>query len=441
MGVLLLPYTMSKVGPLCTVLLLASGCLVSYASLRICCAGMHAARAESYGDTLLALFSERFAVVLTLMLVVATFGQCSGYMVFASQLIQQLMRVYGMPVALCDRSVIISFAACLVVFPLSLFRNLSDLRYLTLISLSGLACLTMVVICRTPRYFNSDSFEEGWWWRVPDVWAVPKCFSLCFSSYVVHMNVFTCYGELQNPTPDRMNKVLIRAAWVETLLYMSVSICGYLSFGTGTPDNILWAYDLEDSWANLGRFFVSFQLLLAIPVNVHPARIYTWSFVSMLWGPCQDKRSDFEGDGSIVPVFVVQRNKLQLAAPVEGAPDVAPGTLRSGRRMPLQAHLALTALIVALSSLVAAQVSSASDLLGIVGGFAAVTYAFLLPAEMARQLRRAPVVHAVDWGSSPATFVRGPLGKYVVAVLRACSALGYVAAAQCAWGMLAGSAL
>jgi len=447
MGVLLLPYTVAQVGPLCTTVLLAAGCSVSYASLRICCAGMRAAGAHSYVDTLLVLFSERFAIALTAMLVVATFGLCCGYMVFASQLIQKLMQVAGMPPLCCNRSVIITVAACVMVFPMSLFRNLSDLRYLTLVSITGIICLTMVVVLRTPHYFSGDVFVHGWWWRVPHPWAVPKCFSLCFSAYVVHMNVFSCYAELSNPTPERMNKVLVRAAWLETALYVSISICGFLSFGADTPDNILQAYDLEDSSANVCRAFVSFQLLLCIPLTVQPARAYSWPLLCMVFGlherqQQQPAAPDSEGVGTVVPVFVIRQKQLHLEANAsrENLREALLPNSSGPRRMPLPTHVLLSMFLVASSALVAAKVESVSDLLGIVGGFAAVTYAFLLPAEMAQRLRHAPSSLVVDWHSSPAAFVRGPLGSLVILALRLCSFVGYYAAVQCAWDILSGKA-
>merc|ERR1711974_20905 len=95
--------------------------------------------------------------------------------------------------------------------------------------------------------------------------------------------------------------------------------------------------------------------------------------------------------------------------------------------------------LVASCALVAAKVNSASDLLGVVGGFAAVTYAFLLPAEMAWKLRHQADELAIDWESSPAPFIVGRSGVCVIAFLRGCCVLGYVAAAQCAWNMLSAS--
>jgi len=407
-----LPYTVAQVGPLCSLSLLGFSALMSYASLRMCCAGMHAARARSYVDTLTALFSERFAVLLTMMLVVAAFGLCCGYFVFASQLVTQLMEVCGAPSWLCNRQVVIALVASFVVFPLSLNRSLSDFRYLTLLSVTGLTSLILLVVFRTPRYIGSTEFPEGWWWRIPDVYAIPKCFSLCFGAYVVHMNVFACYDELHNPTASRINKVLLRATWVETALYVAISVCGFLSFGAAAPDNILRAYDLEDRFANIGRAFVSFQLLLAIPLTVHPARQYLWPLLCLAGKRLSPPQNDL---------------KQPLVHASVGLQPMPPLTL-----------CLLTVGLVASSALLAAKVESASDLLGVFSGFASVTYAFLLPAEMGRKMRAASPSLAIDWKTSPAAFLTSRRGSLAIAGLRLCGVFGYVAAGQCAWAMLRG---
>jgi len=497
MGVLLLPYTMAQVGPLCSYLLLLAASLACYTSLRICCAGMHATHTHSYVEVLIALFSQRFAFLLTTMLVLACFGMCSGYFVFSSQLLEQLAIELGAPALVAEKKFIILVTALLPVFPLSLNRNLSDFRYLTLVSLTGLCYLTLLVVFRTPHYTTDAGLEEGWWWRVQDITAFPKCLSLCFAAYTVHMNVFACYDELQMPTSERINKVLVRSVYVQSALYVAIALCGFLSFGLKTPDNILSAYDRDDKLANVGRLFVSFQLLLAIPLTVHPGRAYLWPLLLLSCGPrsasagglvglrprpsrldtpdgapsvassssaagapeqggglasspspagCERPLESTSSDSRATPLIQLRvdpgappRGDGVAEAFAEGSGLPTTGALATAtHRMPMAAHLLLTTGFVFCSALVAMYVKSASDLMGIVGGFAAVTYAFLLPAEMASKLRAESSSLSIDWETSPAPFVIGPMGPVVIWGLRSCCFFGYIAAAQCAWSMFHG---
>lgn len=420
---LLLPYTMAQVGPLLAYVLLGVAAAASYASLRICCAGMHATGARSYYDVLTKLFSRRFATVLTLMLILACFGMCCGYFVFASQLLLQLLTVAGAPEVIRSRANMLLILAVFPVYPLALLRKLSDFRYLTLMTLLGLTYLTFLVIGGAPHYLPQSGLDANWW-RVRDVTSIPKCLSLCFYSYTVHMNVFACYGELHNPTSARIDKVLWRSTIVQTVLYASIALFGFLSFGSNTPDNILRAYD-KDSWlANLGRVFVSCQLLLGIPLTVHPGRAYLWPLLK----PVLPQRWSGSRRALTEAEMVVNPSAQQLCTG-DGGSFVVSDPCQSSENIgdiPLGPHLLISGVFVALSVWVAVKVPSASDLMGVVGGFACVTYVFLLPARVACRLLEDPDRVA----SSPAAFLTSRWGRPTIACLLLCSGFGYVAATQ-----------
>eukprot|EP00931_Biecheleriopsis_adriatica_P025925 TRINITY_DN15825_c0_g1_i1.p1 TRINITY_DN15825_c0_g1~~TRINITY_DN15825_c0_g1_i1.p1 ORF type:complete len:528 (+),score=69.11 TRINITY_DN15825_c0_g1_i1:66-1586(+) len=447
MGVLVLPYTMSEVGPLVALLMLISAAAAGYMSLRICCAGAQATNTHSYVSTLTVMFSESVAATLTFLLVVACFGLCCGYFVFSSQLLKQLLEVAEAPSFFRQRSLIIAASACFPVLPLSFFRNLSDFRYLTLISLGGLTYLSLLVVCRTQHYLPGNGLQSDALWRINNAAALPKCFGLCFTAYVVHMNVFAAYEELKHPTPRRINKVLFRTSMVQTVLYVSLSVCGFLSFGSETPDNILQAYDLEDTWANVGRIFVCLQLLLAVPLTVHPGRSYLWPMLCITFGirPQEDAVSAGSNESAVElgPGQKEGRSTAQSSAAAEEGlhvPAVNAGIENSERRseipeMSKHMYSLITVSFVVLSGIVAAKVESASDLLGVVGGFSAVTYAYLMPAEMASKLRQNRERFSIDLTTTPAAFIFGWPGPFIIAGLRACTVVGYMAAAQCAWNM------
>lgn len=424
MGILILPYCMMKVGLLCFLVVIAISGVASYASLRICCAGMQATGAQSYVDTLMTIFSKRIAILSTYMLVIACFGCCCGYMVFASQLVHQLLSVIGVA---SERWVIVGVLACFPVLPMSFLKNLSDFRYLSILSLCGLMYLSGLVFSRASYYLRtSDAIvQDGWWWKIPDVWSIPKCLSLCFTAYVVHMSVFSTYKELVNPTGRRITKVIFRSVVGETVLYIAIGICGFLSFGTQTKDNILQDYDLNDVGANIGRLVVSWQLLMALPLTVHPARIYTWALIVL-----SRRRQDAvaaPGKGSAVSLDTQYDSEAPMVS------MASTGDFDNIPEVPHYAHTIITIALVVLSALVAMAVESASDLLGIVGGFAAMTYAFLLPGEMGNAMRNRSKNRSlvIDWANSPAPFLNDAIGPFAINGLRVCSAIGYLASIEC----------
>merc|ERR1711862_137500 len=96
-------------------------------------------------------------------------------------------------------------------------------------------------------------------------------------------------------------------------------------------------------------------------------------------------------------------------------------------------HVISSSSFLALAALVAVLVPSASDLMGIVGGFSCVTYVCALPAELARKLR---ADHSDKIASSPASFIAGSQGTCIIGFLWACTLLGYCAAGRAAWSIV-----
>jgi amino acid permease len=231
------------------------------------------------------------------------------------------------------------------------------------------------------------------------------------------MNVFACYDELVNPSPARIDKVLRRSVQLQTLLYVVVAFCGYISFGEATPDNILVAYPSHNMFANVGKACVTLQLLLAIPLTVHPGRTYLWPLLGL---------------GAARPDDGAGETGSESSTPFSEAPlDVT-------RDIPTGPHVLITAGFLLVSVAVAIAVPSAADLTGIVGGFACVTYVFLLPAEMATKLRRVAGNDSRTLLESPAAFLAGPKASFCIAGLRICGVMGYIAAAQSAVSLVSG---
>jgi len=460
-GVLVLPYTMMELGPLLAYVLLAIAATASYVSLCICCAGMCATDTYSYVEMLLTLFSEGFAILLIGVLVIACFGISCGHLVLATQLFLELMHSVNVPERLCSRGLVTSLLACFPIFPLSLFRNLSNFRHFTTVTILAVSYLTLLVIARSPHYQASADLESGWWWRIADVWQAPKCLSICFYAYTMHMNVFICYKELQDPTTQRVRKVLTRSTLVQTLLYATIAFFSFISFGAQTPDNMMAGYNKGDVFANLGRLFLSCQLLLAIPLTVQPGRTYLWP----LW--CFVLKWRCSGPVSTSDIGGVQFVQTAPRAVTGAREAVRPLPLSSLREsdnlplednsvsvsefddgpsavilegiyqvMPLPAHIIITSGFVFLVTIVVILVPSVSDLIALVGGFACVTYIFVLPVAIALKLRSIPEALSE---TSVAAFVAGQNGTFIILFLIICSALGYIAAAQSCWRIVVGS--
>merc|ERR1740121_506645 len=97
-----------------------------------------------------------------------------------------------------------------------------------------------------------------------------KCFSMCIFAYNCHINVVPVSQELRDPGERRIDKVTMRVVVVQLVLYIMLSWGGYVSFGRGTPDNIITAYDKSDPWITVSRVLLAITIAAAIPTSVNP---------------------------------------------------------------------------------------------------------------------------------------------------------------------------
>eukprot|EP01016_Furgasonia_blochmanni_P024612 TRINITY_DN2653_c0_g2_i8.p1 TRINITY_DN2653_c0_g2~~TRINITY_DN2653_c0_g2_i8.p1 ORF type:complete len:298 (-),score=42.58 TRINITY_DN2653_c0_g2_i8:1726-2619(-) len=116
------------------------------------------------------------------------------------------------------------------VTPLSLFRELSSLRY---VCLMGFACNVFIVGVIVWEAFDSEvcniqrNFEKAAYYKTEGIYLT---LSTAIYSFNCHPNVLDVYSELQRRSLRRMSKVLIRLMSIAGVLYCIVGAFGYLTF-------------------------------------------------------------------------------------------------------------------------------------------------------------------------------------------------------------------
>ncbi|KJE89975.1 hypothetical protein, variant [Capsaspora owczarzaki ATCC 30864] len=164
--------------------------------------------------------------------------------------------------------------AMLIELPLSIQKHLNSLRWASVAALATVIYLTGLVC---GNYFASgvdasaDAFELEYWRSDVDViTALP----IIVFAFTCHQNIFTIYGELRNPTAERIHKVINLAISSCLFIYFTVGICGYLTFRLITRSNIILNYTRDELqiWANICRLAVAVLALFSYPLQVHPCR-------------------------------------------------------------------------------------------------------------------------------------------------------------------------
>ena len=126
-------------------------------------------------------------------------------------------------------------------------KKISVLQYA---SITGSIALiyTIIVICiKMPANFSKNNFGENQivLFKKLDVKYLVSI-SIFLFGFSSHNGIFQIYNELKKPSPERYTKVLNRSFILEIILYLFISLGGFLSFLDKTEDNVLNNYDHTD---------------------------------------------------------------------------------------------------------------------------------------------------------------------------------------------------
>lgn len=130
-----------------------------------------------------------------------------------------------------------------IVFPLSLMRDLSSARYISLAALISLTITLVVVMVEMPFYINDYhptlSEEEKIVMNACPSFSFFNGVGIAFFAFTNHAQLLPIYNELDNPVKRRIMKVIKRSTFMVTIFYILMGMFGYFSTLGRTTDIVL----------------------------------------------------------------------------------------------------------------------------------------------------------------------------------------------------------
>lgn len=251
--------------------------------------------------------SDKMRVATDISNLVLCFGLLVSYQYIISNLCLQVLHFFfDLPCGGATKAIQIAIAAVCIQIPLSCLKNISQLQYISILGTISLALSILVIVVESPFYFmeNSSSFKLypdniglGW----IDTTGI---FLFGFSS---HNGIFQIFRELKRPGLRRCKKVLGRAFYLELVMYFILSVAGYLSTFSNTPDVFLKRKNLENF---TDYFIIVVRILLVLTMNSSVAvnyNIMRMSINSMIFN---NVKPSFLVDASIVVFVFILSNTL-----------------------------------------------------------------------------------------------------------------------------------
>eukprot|EP01084_Bolivina_argentea_P025700 47786_1 len=197
--------------------------------------------------------------------------------------------------------------AAFIVFPLSLMRSISFLRYGSLIGITCSAYLCLVIIINYFRLCDDQSVFEGehiqrhtCFWKSNFSLTSDDLFKLTpngfLSSFPIFVYAYSCqpqvlpiYVELQRRSVRRMHKVIRRSLYFSVTLYVSVGIFGFLTFMDGSCGNVLQNNFKKHPEVILSAVTICISCMFTLPICVYAFRenitVITVGKVKVHWIP------------------------------------------------------------------------------------------------------------------------------------------------------------
>lgn len=172
-----------------------------------------------------------------------------------------------------------------VVFPISLFSNLSALKHTSILSV---ICGILLCCCVTYRSLkndvggpiNKDSNPVKWY--PTNLRQTLTCISITELTFSCHFNILPMHSELQHQTRRNKRIILFSAMGLTYLLNFIVSFFGYFQFRQFTDQDITKNYANDDYVVTGGRAALCILLILSYPLLIVPCRA---TLNKMFWQP------------------------------------------------------------------------------------------------------------------------------------------------------------
>jgi amino acid permease len=164
--------------------------------------------------------------------------------------------------------------AALVLLPLSMIKDMSGFRHISVVSIFALLYTGMVLFVELPAYIHKN-YEHAEIVPAYFDWNFFTGASITFFAYTCQVQLLPIYSELVNPNEKRIKKIISRSVLVDVMFYVTIALAGYFSTYNNTPKIVLDRDSIDgnrDYALMIAQISIVMVLFVAVPVNYNPFR-------------------------------------------------------------------------------------------------------------------------------------------------------------------------
>lgn len=172
------------------------------------------------------------------------------------------------PTILTNRTLLVSLAVILIIFPLTLLKNLDALKFTSFVGVLLIIYTTFVILYRDDFFYIISKSTQLFKLTDCIVLSIPAS---CVA-FTAHYNGPRYYQELKNRNINQFQIATISGLGICFFCYCTAAIAGYFNFGSETSGNILNNYSSKDVVAMVAKAGFTFTLVFHYPLVFHNLR-------------------------------------------------------------------------------------------------------------------------------------------------------------------------
>mmetsp|Transcript_21978 Transcript_21978/g.40116 ORF Transcript_21978/g.40116 Transcript_21978/m.40116 type:complete len:369 (+) Transcript_21978:283-1389(+) len=252
------------------------GCFVAQYTLQIIAKAADEYRLYDYQALVEMLTSHKAALLLEISIILYEIGVLIGLQVILGELMPSIWSAFQIHVSKDISSkvsvVVLNFA---LMTPLSLLKKLTTLQYVSLFAIVGIVYVTVLSLIEYPFFYEENKFDGINYAHFSGNFL--SSIPICILMYFGHSNICSVQGELAETSLKRITKVITRFVLSMLGIVFVLSFFSYMSTLNDTDDICILRHpadSLKGDWPMIiGRLFMSFSVIAAVPINVKPIRI------------------------------------------------------------------------------------------------------------------------------------------------------------------------
>jgi amino acid permease len=188
----------------------------------------------------------------------------------------------------------VMFGVAALVFPLCLLKDVSKMRFASLIGVLALIYSIIVILIESPFYLkknNWDLISQMNWFDIRKAFSIDDGIpffggvATVFYIYSCHAGAFPVFKTLKNNTTRRIKKVFRRSILLDIMVYTLVAAASFITCPLDPPELILYRENLKgfdpDYFIIIAKIGIIFNLFFSTPANYAGLRI---SLFELLFG-------------------------------------------------------------------------------------------------------------------------------------------------------------